>query len=876
MNFSKTENYSPLKKINPYYCSNKIYKLTRNTLLFVLFLGIHCCYGQDLCFTNYNSRNGLPSSQVYDMFQDKNGDMWFATDRGLAKYDGYQFKVFDVSTGLPSNTIFDFFPQKDGKIWCSTTNNSWFYFQDGTEQFKKHKFCDTLQKYSYNFLIDDFAIDENGHVFVGYENIYGYLEIDQNGNVLKTPTLGSAIRIDTRAVEMNINGYFFHYYVQAFNEEHEKDQSKVKVINSMYTKGGYKKTENINGYFVYSTDKTVYLKKDNYTPKEFDLEASILGIGRYDEKHFWVGFKDYGVRIYDMNMQEKAHYLTTNCVTDLYYDKHGGLWISTLYNGVFHAMNTKIEKVNTSQEFYVYQIAKGPKDLAIIEKTGTVYYLENNQLIQKKFANSSVVEVFYDRRSGAFEHSIFNFEANISSKTIVHMGITDVTENLKKNLAIGTSREILVQNILGSFSRYQISQKLNCLEYALSGFIYGTNSGLYYLDTLRKKEIKLSQPDFQFRITDIKLIDGYHFIGTSGNGVLRYNEATGKIDKITTDRGLTNNVVNELFAESASCVWVATNSGLNKLTFKNGKSEVIALTRQNGLPNDEITDIHKEGNILWIGTSTGLIKMRASDFTFSKRNLNLNLFWESFISNGKKLEKYALQNLPHDARNIKFEFHLAYFGGKENVKIRYKLIGQDAKWTYTDQHSIFFNYLKPGDYKLVLQVKAENGDWNYNELILDLSVRPPFYATWWFILASIGALGLLIYWFFKIRILIYNRDLVRELMRLIVRKFRPRTNSFVIWSLGKEIRINSNDVLYFKSEGNYLEIYTVQKKYMFRYKIGEVSDLVPDKLEYLQVHRSYVVRLDKISGKSIETLDVHGHVIPIGKTFKEIVRKIEV
>lgn len=66
------------------------------------------------------------------------------------------------------------------------------------------------------------------------------------------------------------------------------------------------------------------------------------------------------------------------------------------------------------------------------------------------------------------------------------------------------------------------------------------------------------------------------------------------------------------------------------------------------------------------------------------------------------------------------------------------------------------------------------------------------------------------------------------------------------------------------------------KKYMFRHKIGDVKALVPDKLEYLQVHRSYVVRLDKISGKSLETIDVQGQIIPIGKTYKESVRKIEV
>ena len=113
-------------------------------------------------------------------------------------------------------------------------------------------------------------------------------------------------------------------------------------------------------------------------------------------------------------------------------------------------------------------------------------------------------------------------------------------------------------------------------------------------------------------------------------------------------------------------------------------------------------------------------------------------------------------------------------------------------------------------------------------------------------------------------------------MRLILRKIKPKTNSFVIWSRGVEIRVNSDDVLFFKAEGNYLEIMTVQKKYIIRHKIGEVENLVPDKLEYLRVHRSYIVRLDKITGKSLEEIDVKGHQIPIGKTYKDDLKNLEI
>lgn len=809
------------------------------------------------------------------MFQDKNGDMWFATDRGIAKYDGFNFKVFDVSTGLPSNTIFDFFPQKDGTVWCSTINNSWFYFKNGTEQFLKPKFSDTLQKYSKNFQSDELVIGEKGHIYVGFGEAYDYLEIDQKGNVINKPQTLRNGNPGTKCLELTIDDGFLHFYLQDFNNSINRKYSQLNTINAPYENAGYRKSARINGRFVYSSNTTLYLKQEDQAPKEFDLGQQIIGIGPYDSKHMWVGFKGDGIRIYDMNMQEKAHYLASNFVTDLFRDKHGGIWISTLFNGVYNAANDKIEKINTDKEFYVYQLAQGKNnEIAVVDNNGLYYALTDNKLIQKEFKKHGNIELFYDIRSNTFEHNITSLLSTNATDFFIGYGILDVTENQKRTKLVGTLKDLLLQNKNGSFTRYPVSQRLNCSEFAKNGFFFGTSSGLYYLDTLQKKEIKLTQADFQYRITDIKLIDGYHFIGTSGNGVLRYNEVTGKIEKVTTEDGLTNNIVNELFAESKSCVWVATNNGLNKLTFKNGRCIVQTLTEENGLPNDEITDVLKVGPILWIGTTAGLLKMKASDVAFSNRNLNLNLFWENFKINGQKIPKSGLNNFSHDVRNIKFNFHLSYFGGAENVDIRYKLVGQDTNWSYTDQHGISFNYLEPGKYKLIVQVRVENGNWSFNELTLDFDVHPPFYATWWFILLLIVTSGLLIYWFFKVRILIYNRDLVRELLRLIVRKIKPRTNSFVIWSQGKEIRITSNDVLYFKAEGNYLEIFTKDKKYMFRYKIGDVKALVPDKLEYLQVHRSYVVRLDKISGKSLETLDVQGHIIPIGKTYKESVRNL--
>jgi hypothetical protein len=65
-----------------------------------------------------------------------------------------------------------------------------------------------------------------------------------------------------------------------------------------------------------------------------------------------------------------------------------------------------------------------------------------------------------------------------------------------------------------------------------------------------------------------------------------------------------------------------------------------------------------------------------------------------------------------------------------------------------------------------------------------------------------------------------------------------------------------------------------ENKYTIRHKIGEFGDLVPDKLEYLRVHKSYVVRVDKITGKNVETIYLSEVEIPIGKNYKKLLRDL--
>ena len=60
---------------------------------------------EDIRFTNYTIEEGLPQATVETMVQDDKGYMWFGTNDGLARYNGYGFKVYRNEIGVENSII---------------------------------------------------------------------------------------------------------------------------------------------------------------------------------------------------------------------------------------------------------------------------------------------------------------------------------------------------------------------------------------------------------------------------------------------------------------------------------------------------------------------------------------------------------------------------------------------------------------------------------------------------------------------------------------------------------------------------------------------------------------------------------------------------
>lgn len=93
-------------------------------LLSVLCLSLSLSLAAQVVTTyNINKYGGLPSDMVYSACIDRLGYLWLCTNNGVARYNGYELKTYNVTDGLPSNDVWGLYPDKKNRLWLRTISN---------------------------------------------------------------------------------------------------------------------------------------------------------------------------------------------------------------------------------------------------------------------------------------------------------------------------------------------------------------------------------------------------------------------------------------------------------------------------------------------------------------------------------------------------------------------------------------------------------------------------------------------------------------------------------------------------------------------------------------------------------------------------------
>ena len=103
----------------------------RVLLLICWLVVVHWAQAQEYNYVRYDTRDGLAGSTVYDVVQDKDGFIWFATENGLSRFDGKYFKNYTVKDGLPDNEVLTLFADSKGRVWMGTFSKQLCYISKG-------------------------------------------------------------------------------------------------------------------------------------------------------------------------------------------------------------------------------------------------------------------------------------------------------------------------------------------------------------------------------------------------------------------------------------------------------------------------------------------------------------------------------------------------------------------------------------------------------------------------------------------------------------------------------------------------------------------------------------------------------------------------
>jgi ligand-binding sensor domain-containing protein/serine phosphatase RsbU (regulator of sigma subunit) len=793
-------------------------RIIRQHCLMILFFAVSAFSGnaQKVFFDRYGVEQGLGSSKVYMVIQDRNDYVWMGTESGVARFDGSVIENFGNTEGLPPGGVYSLYEDTTGRIWFGHINGGLSYYY-------KNKF--------FKARIDTVTISGD---ISSIRMAGGYLWI--------TTSASGAFRAELpKPGETVIKGK--HYA----GKEGLSDQ----VFNSYVDKQG-------NLFFI--TD--VSLKKYNpetdscetYSPPGLTRFFNVITMFNDSKGNYWYGLHNGGLykqaggsgemKTFDVN-----NGLSRMMVTSITEDYRGNIWVGTwgggisVFNGETITVYNKSNGLEAANIRFLFEdreknmlIADYFLGLSIYKGNHFVTYdgeqfLPDNKVwaISKDikgrywFGTNGGVSV-YDP-AGKQKLKVFNEATNN-----IGNNIRFIKPDLKGNLWVGTYGSGIYRYDLNAEKFYfdtelngilHFDRTITALETDKAGRIWiGTNVGLARWDPDKKEGYVFSQGDslagnmITALYTDSQ---GKLWIGSEMKaGLTRHIPGSKEFKIIPIIEGAVPKTISET---SDGTLWVGTVSGL--IAVRND-SVVRTVSEADGLLSDNIKFLQPDGNYLYVGTNLGLNRLNLTDgsvssftrnngFTGIESQYNAvfsesgNKIWFGTANGAIRLDTDLLppvqakpvthisrMEVNYETRDMKKGLKLGYkeksvifyyysvsLTDPRSVKYKVMLKGAELDWRpVTDQTEAIYSALSPGHYTFMVMASNSDGYWSEKAEEYSFTIKPPFYLTPWFIISMAVIAVVSVISYIKIR----ERNLLME-KKILEEKVVERTAEVVQKSL---------------------------------------------------------------------------------------------
>jgi len=806
-------------------------------------------------YTNYTEKDGLVSDFVYRGLQDKEGFIWFITDKGISKFDGKTFKNFTVKEGLPVNEIWHIRITPDDRVWYFTRSDRLGYIKNDSV---------------YSFFSSNRDM------------------MNPSGKILQS---GNNIAI--------VSGGFTYHFKDTIWKAEKNENGTTALLNTPI-KIGYKQNQNetvINkdgtvihefkrflgspNVYQYSDSLLVFCSANNYDIVNLKNEQiksettpSLLRASN-TRTNVWMNLVNDKFQLsanewlftFDESIDQTASYLIPAHLgsTQSFKDRDGFIWVCTSFDGLYklpihyqnftHFFNGNVISKISEVDGQIYFGVEGDAIYKLVDDQPQFWAKATTTIYDISKLEDTVVAVLWETvylETDGVLHTIPTDESFSFGRNLINYHGSYFTEGFSGVSKNGFAER--TKKVYNAYSSYQgLFKKTDSL------FVFNFKKMLYYKKDMDRftayKDVEIGS-----KVILAKTHGDRTYIATEGDGL--YLFSFGNLTKlIPSDQAIVGNIS----IENSNSIWAVSEGSL--LHYERKEDEPFSVKKYsqiNGFPTNNVIDVLIFNNHLYIGSSEGLTIINTDDISESE---NYALYVKEVSVNGKKLSKDSVSLRYNSGVNLKVNFGVVNFFDTENDILQYRLSPDQEKWTTTASGEVNLYDLKPKDYQLILKVKQFNSE---KTIQLPIIIKP----LWWqrnitkavFILLVLAMVGFLLFQYRK-------HELSKKLMKIQTQKklaeyelhaLRSQMNPhFVFNSLAAiQYYINENDFV--NSEKYLVKFSQLVRRFFELTKEEEISVAQEISLltNYLEIEKLRFK--DKLNFEFIidEYIDAESTIIP--------------
>lgn len=700
----------------------------KHLFLTVLLLGASFSRASAIYYTQYTISHSLISNNVYNAYRDTRGFMWFATDKGISRFDGKQFKNYTVLDGLGDNEVFGFYEDKARRLWLFTFNGNPCYVRNDTVF---NAYNDTLlRKMPVLPFMNAIYSANDTTLYIGYR--FGHI-LKVAGNNISWVIKPSNPHDELTTIYKSNDSLFAIGIWHRYRIRMDKVVDSVphhSPVRSCYHNGTLMLADK-EGIKVWVDNKLVWQVND----KNVRIE-NVINI-RSDEKgNIFVCTFD-GLYVFNRFTGSRCKLFGGERISSISQDIYGNYWVASFGNGVY-----RIQKELDNIRFF-----KKLQNSSIVNIDGNVFITGTDTVqIYNKGQQPENIPISSSKNFAPLYNKGDIFFFRKTSNTYVFNKKTQSTERLSgtmKWIFHCDDSYVLLTNYLGEIlnaefvkgkyvveSICSLNQKINaCVKDKSDSILYLLTDMSAYSYNMRKRELSLLDAALKdYVVINAYCLDRYLLLLTNSNALVVYDiEDSYRRFEIGTG----DFIVFSLLDIGNNAYLLKTNKGyytlsLKKHDFRNPMLQKIEYP----FSSAGLFDIYSLDSQL-------LCNVNGELFLIDKNLVNKELhrpvfFIEQVQVNNKvfKTNHITVNNVTQCDLNLLLRsFH---FNNSAN-NYQYRIISDDntTQWFRASGDNLNISLNDYGNYKIQVRAITENNIATRPRNIM-LVLKPPFYYSQWF------------------------------------------------------------------------------------------------------------------------------------------------